>query len=291
MTGLLRFVLILLGSLPLWLLHALGTGIGMLLWWLPNNMKRMTRLHLRLCLPETSEAERDRLARRCLTEAAKALVETPAIWFGPAWRLRRWLRDDAAAAQLKTLIAGQRGLILLSPHIGSWELTGLFCAANSAITSLYKPQKGAWDTLSLEGRCRNGAALVPTSGAGVKSLLQSLRRGEMIGILPDHDPPDGAGVFAPFFGIPAHTTALVSKLAARSGAPVWFIYAERLSWGRGFRIHLSPAAAAVADPVTGVATLNLGVENVIRHLSEQYWWGYKRYRRLPPDTPDPYRDL
>jgi KDO2-lipid IV(A) lauroyltransferase len=288
MTWLLRIVLILLGNLPLPLLHALGVVIGTLMWWLPNNLKRMTRVHLRRCLPELDDAERDRLARRSLIETAKALLETPAIWFGPRWRLRRWLHAPDAQAQLKALIAGGNGVILLSPHLGSWELTGLFCAAAGPITSLYKPQKGAWDTLSLEGRRRNGATLAPTSTTGVKLLLRALKRGEMIGILPDHDPPDGSGEFAPLFGIPAHTATLVSKLAAHNPVPVVFIYAERLSWGRGFRFHLRAAPSAICDAALGVAALNLGVEDVIRHLPEQYWWGYKRYRRQPPGAPDFY---
>jgi len=84
---------------------------------------------------------------------------------------------------------------------------------------------------------------------------------------------------------------LVAKLAARSGAPVWFIAAERLSWGRGFRIHLRPAPRDIADPVLGAAALNTGVEACIREWPEQYWWSYRRYRRQPPGAPDFYAGL
>lgn len=288
MYGFLRITFILLGALPLPLLHGMGFGVGTLLWWLPNGLKRTTLTQLQRCMPELSEAERNRLARASLISSAKAIFEAPAIWFAPQWRLRRWLHAPQTQAQMRELIAGGNGLILLSPHLGAWEMAGLFCADNGAITSLYKPQKGAMDALILVGRTRNGATLVPTSTGGVKSLLQALRHGEMVGILPDHDPPEHSGSFAPLFAIPAHTTTLVTKLAARSEVPVYFIYAERLSWGRGFRFHMRQAPAAISDNAQGLAALNQGVEQVIRHLPEQYWWGYKRYRRQPAGAPSFY---
>lgn len=277
---LIRFALTLMGWLPLPLLHALGAAIGALLWVLPNKQKRITLQHLQLCFPEKSASEQRRIARASLKHMGKAALEAPAIWFGPEFRLRRWLRDDAAAAELRA-ITRKRAAILLCPHIGSWELTGMFCAANGPITTLYKPQKGVIDQLILAGRSRLGAKLVPTEGSGVRALLHALKQNEMIGVLPDHDPPEGSGEFAPLFGVAAHTPSLITKLAGRTGAAAWFCYAERLSWGRGFRIHLKPAAAAIGEPTQGVAALNRGVEQVLRHLPEQYWWSYPRYRRRP----------
>ena len=63
---------------------------------------------------------------------------------------------------------------------------------------------------------------------------------------------------------------------------MWFCIAERLPRGRGYRIHLLPAPEGIADPQTGVAALNRGVEDMIRRWPEQYWWAYRRYRRRPP---------
>lgn len=289
MHALLRVTLTVLGHLPLAVLHGLGSLVGSLFWIIPNERRRIALLHLEICLAELPEAERRQIARQSLIHLAKALLEAPAIWFGPEARLRRWL-DDAQAARALAQARGQGGAIVLCPHIGSWELAGMFCAAAGPLTSLYKPQKGAIDALILEGRKRLGAHLVPTHGGGVRALLQALRAGEMIGVLPDQDPPAGSGVFAPLFGIPAHTSELVSKLAQRTGVPVCFCYAERLPWGRGFRFHVKPlSAASIADAVQGVAALNRGIESVLTHLPEQYWWSYKRFRRLPAGIKSPYR--
>jgi len=290
MKSLTRFLLKALGGLPLPLLHAAGALLGMLLWWLPNGLKAVTLRHLELCLPELDREQRRRLARQSLVQSMQAVLEAPAIWYGPERRLRRWV--DAPAARDELLAASRQGAIILCPHIGSWELAGMFCAAHGGIASLYKPQKGVMDELILEGRSRLGASLVPTSAAGVKALLQQLKGGGKIGVLPDHDPPAGSGGFAPLFGIPAHTTVLVSKLAGRIGLPVWFCYAERLPGGRGFRIHLRPAPDGVAqDGEAGLVALNQGIEGVIRHLPGQYWWSYKRYRRRPPGGGNLYAGL
>jgi KDO2-lipid IV(A) lauroyltransferase len=289
MKGLVRFLLIALGVLPLPLLHVVGAAFGFLLWCVPNKLRRLTRRHLEFCLAELSPAQRARIARLSLIHSLLAVMESPAIWFGPAWRLRRWLKQPEAERQLKALQAQGKGVILLCPHIGSWELAGMFCAAQGPMTSLYKPQKGVMNALILEGRTRLGARLVPTTATGVKSLLQALKRQEMIGILPDHDPPEGSGVFAPFFGVPAHTTELVTKLAARSGAPVWFCIARRRAWGAGFEITLEALPAEVADAERGVAALNRAIEGVIRRMPEQYWWGYERYRRRPAGEASIYR--
>lgn len=286
-----KVLLIMLGHLPLLILHGMGSVVGNLYWYLPNSRKRIALRHLELCLAELPEPDRRRIAHQSMIHIAKALFEAPAIWYGPEARLRRWLRDPETARRLGSAV-GQGGTIVLCPHIGSWELAGMFCTQVGRITSLYKPQKGTLDSLILEGRARLGAKLVPTTGAGVRALLQALRDKEMIGVLPDQDPPLGSGVFAPLFGIPAHTTELVSKLASRTGSPVWFCYAERLPWARGFRFHATPLpVSSITDAEDGAAALNRAIESVLTHLPEQYWWSYKRFRRLPKGMKSPYAQL
>lgn len=288
MPTLIRIVLTLLGQLPLPLLHGLGWCLGQLVWRIPNGYRWMTLHQLELCLPELGEDERKRIARRSLIESLKAICEVPAVWYGPRWRLQRWIRDADTLRQLRNLLAEGHGSILLTPHQGAWEVAGLFVSQAGPITILYKPQDSAADRVIERGRARLGAKLVPTEGSGVKALLGALARREMIGVLPDHDPPEGSGKFAPLFGIPAHTMDLVPRLAARSGAPVTFVVAERLSFGRGFRFHLVPAPPEVADVQDGAAAINRGLETCIRRWPEQYWWSYKRFRRQPPGAPDPY---
>ncbi|MDN5873071.1 MAG: MerR family DNA-binding transcriptional regulator, partial [Sinobacteraceae bacterium] len=221
MQFLLRCLLVFVGWWPLALCHALGWCLGMLLWLIPNSLRRGTRLHVQLCLHDASPKRQRYIERRSLIESMKALLEAPAIWFGPRWRLQRWLGKTAEQARMREALAAAPAAIMLTPHLGAWELAGQFVAQFGPLTLLYKPQKSHFNALIVEGRSRQpGAQPVPTNAAGVKALLAALKRGETVGILPDHDPPEGAGRFAPFFGTPAHTTDLVGKLAARTGVAV-----------------------------------------------------------------------
>jgi KDO2-lipid IV(A) lauroyltransferase len=283
---LLRALMRAVGHLPLPLLRALGQAGGLVLWWLPTREHRVASRHLDHLFPETSLRARRRLARRSLQHLGCGLMESLAIWYGPRRRLLRWIDAPAAAARLHALADDTPGgAIVLCPHIGCWELAGMFCARHGGITSLYKPQKGAVDALMLVGRQRLGAKLVSSDGGGVRALLTALKRGERVGILPDQDPPPGAGDFAPLFGVPAHTPTLMHRLAERTGARVLYCYAERVG-ASGFRFHIRPAPAAGG----GLAALNASVEACIMHLPDQYWWAYRRYRRRPAGSPDFYND-
>ena len=159
------------------------------------------------------------------------------------------------------------------------------------ITGVYKPQKGAFEALSVIGRTRYRGRLVPAVGGTVREkMLECLARGEMVYFLPDQDPPRGRGVYAPLFGHPAHTPTLVGRLIQQSGAPVLFFVGERLPRGRGFIMHViePPAEIRDPDPVISATAMNRGIEQCIALCPEQYWWGYRRFRRQPEGEPDFY---
>jgi KDO2-lipid IV(A) lauroyltransferase len=276
--------------LPLPLVHVLGAVIGVLAWLVPNKFTRRTRFHIARCLPELGRAARERLVFRTLVESGKALAELPVLWSGPAARVARLVREVRGADELARVVAAGKGLIAASPHLGAWELAGLELSRRQPIVSMYRLQGNEWDDVMKRGRERFGARLVASDRGGVRALLESLRRGHSIGVLPDQDPPEGSGAFAPFFGIMAHTPVLAARLARRTGAAVLYVFAERLGWGRGFVLHVVPAPPEVADADEGraCAALNRGLEECIRRFPAQYWWGYARFRRRPPGAPPVY---
>ncbi len=271
-------------ALPLRVNHALGAFIGWLASFIPSRMRHVTRRNLALCFPDMSEAERRRLERRSLIETGKTMTEAGPLWRWPRERLLGIIRETPGLEAVEQARADGHGIILLGPHIGAWELVGLYASIRWPMTSLYKPPKqAAMDAPMREARERLGATLVPTDASGVKALLQALKRGEVIGILPDQDPTEGQGVFAPFLGQPAYTMVLASRLSGRGNARAFLTFAERLPRGQGFRLHFIPAEADFysADVDISAAALNRGVEACIHIAPAQYQWSYKRFRKRP----------
>jgi KDO2-lipid IV(A) lauroyltransferase len=135
----------------------------------------------------------------------------------------------------------------------------------------------AVEPLMQHGRTREGMRSVPPDLSGLRAMLRALHSGEAIGILPDQVPGIGEGEWTEFFGRPAYTMTLVTKLAHKTGAPVLLGYAERLARGRGYRLHVVP----MPDPLpreNPQRLLNRAIEELVRRCPAQYLWAYNRYK-------------
>ncbi len=285
LAGLLRVAAL----LPLPLAHAIGSALGWLLWRIPGNSPRtIAERNLSLCFSEWPAAERDALLRQNLRETGKLLLELGPLWFWTGERVLALVgRAVPGEEALATAVRQKRGAILLTPHLGAWEMAGLYYSSRHPLTILYRPSRLGLDELSRQGRGRLGGKVVATDASGVRALLTALRDGEVLGILPDQDPGQEGGMFAPFFGIAANTMTLVSRLALKTGVPVFLTWAERLPRGQGFVLHLRalPEVTAAASLEKSTAALNRGVEAAIRSLPAQYLWAYKRFKtRRPGDA-------
>jgi len=277
-----------IARLPLALIHRLGNGVGWITARWPNRQRRNALINIGLCLPHLTPREQVRLRDRNLQEFGKTYLEIGYLWLRPVEQVLGLVREVRGAELLRRQPG--RGLIVLSPHIGAWELAGLFLAAQGPTAIFYKPQKYL-DDLILAARRRSGAELAPITPKGIRVLVQALERGDYVGILPDQEPKaDKGAVFAPLFGVPAFTMLLVNRLARRTGAPVIFLFAERLGVGEGFRIHCIPAPEGVdsEDDRVAAAALNRGIEQCVAICPEQYVWPYKRFRRRPEGAPKVY---
>ncbi len=278
-----------LALLPWAAIQGLGSLIGKFLLRTGNRQKRDALINIRLCRSELSPSEQEELRRASIIHFAKTYIEMSALWLWPAERVLSMVVRETGTELLNR--DDGRGVIVLSPHLGAWELAGLFVPTKGPSTTMYRPQKHL-DGLILKGRQRNGARLVPDNVSGVKHMLRAVKSGEYVGILPDQVTREETGsIFSPFFGVPAVTMLLVARLARRSGARVVFLFAERLPGGQGFHMHCLPAPEGIdsSDDSTAAAALNRGVEQCIAICPEQYQWTYRRFRRRPGGEDSPYR--
>lgn len=281
---LLRNLLRLFARLPLRLSHAIGAGIGWLAWITHSPMRNTAAENIHRCLPELSPEQHDQLLRETLLETGKTLTELGVIWQGSREQIETLAREVQNEEILSRAMAAGRGVILLAPHSGAWELGGLFTATRTPMTTLYRPpREPAFETLMNSSRERFGGRLVPANRHGVKALLLALRRGELVAILPDQEPNVGEGVFAPFFGQPAYTLTLIHNLMQKTGAIAILGRTERLPHGQGYRLRYfeAPEGMYDPDPAIALAALNKGVEQMVRENPAQYQWVYRRFRRQP----------
>lgn len=280
-----------LHRLPLSWLHAFGRVLGRFYTLVPNRELRIAEINLGLCFPEMDEAERHQLRNETMQQIGSTLMEMSAIWFRPLDEVMGMICTIHGEEHL-VRDEGQ-GLIVLSPHIGCWEIVGLELQRRGRVTNLYRPpRKESFGDQIKQARERGGAELVPTDNRGVKRILQTLKSGGITGILPDQQPKSDRGAeFAPFFGRPALTMLLTNKLARKTGAKVILACAERLSGGRGYDIHYLPAPEGIADadPLRAARALNQGVETLIKLFPAQYQWSYKRFAKQPDEMPSPYK--
>ncbi|MDE2082816.1 MAG: lysophospholipid acyltransferase family protein [Burkholderiales bacterium] len=261
-------------------LHALGGAMGWLAYALSPSYRR--RLRANAALAGVGAAER----RAAVADAGRLVMELPRLWLRPPLQPIadpvHWDGD----ALLAGLLAQGRGLILLTPHMGSFEVSAQAYAqrfgAQQPITVLYRPARQAWlRALEATARARPRLATAPATLAGVRLMIRALRRGETVGLLPDQVPPEGMGVWAPFFGRPAYTMTLAARLAQQTGAAVAVLWTERLPRGAGYAVHamaLPEPLPPGADEAAAALAVNRSMEAVIRMKPAQYLWGYHRYK-------------
>ena len=277
--------------LPLRLLHGLGTGLGWAAYALSPTYRQ--RLNANARLAGVSEADR----RAAIGAAGRMSLETPRLWLrpheAPISDPVRWEGSEHIAAVLKK--EPKRGLVLLTPHMGSFEVCAQAYAerfgARRPMTVLYRPARQALlRELQTWARDRPHLATAPATLAGVRQLMRALKKGEVVGMLPDQVPPEGMGVWAPFFGQRAYTMTLAAKLARQSGAEVLAIWGERLPRGAGYVVRTMPLAEPLADAATlpadveavalaDATAINRSMEALIRQAPSQYLWGYHRYKQ------------
>jgi len=279
-----RTLLAAFAALPFRLAQSAGTAFGLLHWILPNRARRNSERNIEGCFPDRPRAWRRRLLRRSLAATGRTLAESLWLWGRDPDDALELVREVHGTEHLDRARAQGRGVIVCTPHFGAWELAAAWGARQMPLTVLFRPPRAAALAAPLRAaRERVGVRPVPTDAGGIRSLYRALRAGEAIAILPDQLPRSGQGVFAPFFGRPALTMTLVSRLAESSGAPVLMAAMERLPCGRGFHMHLWPADPEVSAPdATRAATaINREIERCVALAPEQYMWNYKRFPQKP----------
>ena len=259
---------------PLGLLHALGWVMG----WIAFLASGVYR---RRFLANVQQAGLHRRQWWPAVGAAGQLVaELPRLWMGGPVPVQ-W----DGAQHIDAALALGKGVVFLTPHVGCFEVAAQAYAQRYGqqghpMTVLFRPPRQSWlAPLVVSSRARPGLHTAPTTLAGVKQMLKALKSGACVGLLPDQVPPMGQGVWTPFFGRDAYTMTLSARLAIQTGATVLLAWGQRLSWGRGYAVHVMPLGDALSTELpVATAQINRAMEGLVLQAPQQYLWGYARYK-------------
>jgi len=277
----------LLARLPLRALHLLGVLLGRLTYLSSPSYSGRLRENLTNSGVGQSESEIRELLHANIREAGKGVMELPWVW-------RRSLEEVVAGIaqchgwdNVQAAFEQGRGVILLTPHIGCFEVISLYVAARLPITIMYRqPRWKFLDVLMQAGRERGKTKLIGADFGGVRQMLKALKRGELIGVLPDQVPGNGEGEWATFFGRPAYTMTLIGRLMKSNNSPVVMCSCERLDKGAGYVLNFSNLDLDTTRSIP--QQINFALESVIQANPGQYLWSYNRYKVprgvMPPEA-------
>ncbi|KFN42448.1 lauroyl acyltransferase [Arenimonas oryziterrae] len=290
-----------LRSLPAWIGIAFGWTLARWPWWLARRAGvalgwlmrvtmiargRVARRNLALCFPERDAAAREALWRASFRSLGISVFEFLRAWWGPLPPL-----DDGVEIlgleHLRAAQAGGRGVIMVSPHLTTLEISVRLLSRAVALAGMYRPHESpALEWAVKRGRLRYTLAMYTRDE--LRPSLRHLKNGGVLWFAPDQETRRGESVFVPFFGQPAWSLTSTHQLARLSGAAVLSLYYERLPDGR-YRIEIGPALADFpgTDAIADTARIMALMEQLIRRAPEQYLWVHDRFKRQPGVTSAP----
>ncbi len=289
------FLFKLFSFLPLWLAHGIGAALGWVVFALSPTYRKRFLSNSQLAGFSFAQV------KGAIASSGRLVAELPKLWMSTAGKAQGKAEAPFiwhGKEHIETAYARGKGVIFLTPHLGSFEMIGQawgqdFRKDHGNFTVLFRPARKAWlAELVANSRNRPGLATVPTNLSGVRQMIKALRKGEAVGLLPDQVPPDGMGLWTPFFGKNAYTMTLAARLSAQTGATVLVGFGERLPLGRGYKLHIFPLKQALSENLeTAVVQMNAEMEALIRSCPTQFLWGYGRYKQPRTEVKEAVKEL
>lgn len=266
----------------------LGKGIGKLIYRLPGKLKHITEVNIKMCFPELSPVEQQKLAKDNFESIGIGLIEAAMGWWLPDDKLKN-LFTIHGLEHAENAFAKGKGIILLGPHFTCLEMVGRLLSTKYSFSVMYRPHKKKLIAF-IQERFRQKHYLQAIPRNRVRELIRALNNNVAIWYAYDVDGGKKGTVFAPFFGIPTASLTSVSRLVRMSDAAIVPISFFRRDDNFNYDVILYPPIENVpsGDLEKDATILNKAIETAIREKPEQYVWQYKRFKTRPPGEPRIY---
>ncbi|MFW1859872.1 lysophospholipid acyltransferase family protein [Acinetobacter defluvii] len=247
-----------------------------------SKTSKTIRLNIEICLPQLSKQERERITRAAIRNELQSYMEFFSIWGSSTQKNISRIRQIHGEHLVHEALAEGKGLVLIVPHFGTWEIMNAWVAQHTQMTIMYKPVKNAdADDFVREARSREQANLVPTDESGVRQIFKALKQGGTTVILPDHTPHVG-GEMIDYFGIPLASSNLSAKLIQKTKAKSLLLYAIR-NESDDFDMFIEPMNEQIyqGSANDGTRVIHQTLEHLIERFPQHYHWSYKRFKANP----------
>lgn len=291
----LRAVVGTLHALPWDVACAFGAKLGAF-GYKPLGIRRhVVERQIAAAFPELSEDEVRSLARRAYAHLGRSSIETallPSIG-------QKGVLDMVESADgfelVEDAISRGKGAVLVTGHLGNWELAGAYVAARGVpMDVIVRTQANPlFDAYINETRGSLGMTVVRDHEAA-RRTPRSLREGRAVAFVSDQGVMGLASTFVSFFGRPAKTPRGAAVFAMKYDTPTLFVTALRQPSGRYRvsveRVPIVRTGDREVDVDAIVANYTAILERWVRSAPEQYFWHHRRWRRQPDGTPPELRD-
>ncbi len=273
--------------LPLSWVQWIGARLGNLMYWLAPKRRQIAKVNISICFPQLTSKAQEALVKQHFESAGMGYCEAAMGWWASSSKIKPLYRIQGLDIVKNALELG-RGVILISGHMVTLDLSARFFADNLPFCGLYRPHENPlFNDFMTSGRERVFSQVIPHDN--LRAAIRALKSGQVVGYVADQDHGEKHSVFAPFFGIPAATLAATSKLAQLSGALCVIGCCHRTP--KGYNLEIAELKDYPSEDVLADATqVNRFLEKNIRQVPEQYLWMHRRFKTRPSGYPPLYPD-
>ncbi|HCH31694.1 MAG TPA: lipid A biosynthesis acyltransferase [Oceanospirillaceae bacterium] len=267
---------------------AVGRAIGWLLYQLSGRRRAIAETNISLCFPHLSQSQQSRLVQATFADNGVGVIETAMAW----WSSRNTFNQRVAVTGTELIDQAQaegRGVLLVGAHYTSLDLGGILLAPSYPYYATYQRHGNPlMDSIIRGGRLRHLPGMVERDD--IRQVMRLLKQGKIVWLAPDQDVGPERSVFAPFFGIDAATTPIVSRLAQATGAKVLQFSHHRINNDSGYQLSIGDTLASIPSGNTeqDAACLNAAIETQVAHYPSQYLWLHRRFKTRPANSPSIY---
>jgi KDO2-lipid IV(A) lauroyltransferase len=290
-----RVLVAVIGRLPPETARRFGAALGRFVYHPLGIRRKVVERQVQAAFPGLDPAEVRRIARASYEHFGRSVVEIAVLGRLPAGAVMQWFAGSDDLAAFDAAVAAGDGLIAVTGHLGSWELTAAYFAARGHKIDVIARhmQNPLFDAYLKQTRERYGVRVVYDDEA-VRTIPRALREGRVVALVSDQGVKGLASAFVQFFGRPAKTPRGAAVFAHRFESPAMFFAAMRQPSGK-YWMHIRPIPVERGgdreqeiDDIVAAYTRTL--ETFVRRYPDQYFWLHRRWRRQPPDTPPELRD-